>query len=88
MKRIIWELADGRRVYSSENGRVDNYTDEDIKELSASIVVYGNFAFSKNLLYMEFAIDRIKSGTKDIVEVIDFTLEDCSSPLTDGVLIL
>lgn len=87
MKRIIWELADGRRKYSSKKGVPLEWNEDELFLCKESIELHGITGYANNFGVFGFVKQLEELGFTDIIECTSITLEDWDSPLTEGVLL-
>lgn len=86
MKRLIWELEDGRKKYSTDSNGPEIYSDTDLSVLELAIKKTGGFGYTKDFqLFGPY--NFLKQSWPDSIKIIGKTVEDANLPLTEGVIV-
>jgi hypothetical protein len=86
MKRVIWELEDGRKKYSVDSNGPEVYSDAELTVLEMAIKKTGGFGFTKDFgLFGPYHF--LKKSWPDSIKITGKILEDADLPLTEGVIL-
>lgn len=85
MKRIVWELEDGRRKYSMNSDGPETYNDSELILMEKAFELNGCYGYTKDFGLFG-AYEFLKQLGGKPIKIIGRTLEDANLPLTEGVI--
>lgn len=88
LQRVIHHLKDGRKKYSTHNGEMEKWEEDDIEAMRHCREVHGDSAYLADFSHYGTTVAdlRTKYPNARIIRVVGFETEDHDLPLRDDII--
>lgn len=88
-QRVIFYLDDGRQVYSSHRGQIDDWHQYDLEAMKHNMERYGWSAFTSDLKHYDVDAESLRRRYPDerISMVVRYRTEDHDMPVSRAIFI-